>query len=170
MRGKVIQFQRFQKCSGITPAYAGKSKSSYSNLKRSRDHPRLCGEKGDLKLSNGCINGSPPPMRGKGGFLLRRSLLLGITPAYAGKSKQFNVMLGTRRDHPRLCGEKDQREQPHIVEQGSPPPMRGKVSIRWNLLRYSGITPAYAGKSSRPVPDSVIVKDHPRLCGEKVSD
>ena len=85
MRGKVIQFQRFQKCSGITPAYAGKSKSSYSNLKRSRDHPRLCGEKVKLENNSSSILGSPPPMRGKA-FMPEISLNFSrITPAYAGK-------------------------------------------------------------------------------------
>ena len=50
---------------------------------------------------------------------------------------------------------------------GSPPPMRGKA---WNFhltLWYQRITPAYAGKSSFFQCYSRIIKDHPRLCGEK---
>ena len=46
--------------------------------------------------------------------------------------------------------------------------MRGKVGNGLKSNFIHGITPAYAGKS---VPDSVIVnfvKDHPRLCGEKI--
>ena len=32
-----------------------------------------------------------------------------------------------------------------------------------------GITPAYAGKSSRTLVPNSFIKDHPRLCGEKVN-
>ena len=147
MRGKVIQFQRFQKCSGITPAYAGKSKSSYSNLKRSRDHPRLCGEKGDLKLSNGCINGSPPPMRGKVIISTSNSFRHRITPAYAGKSFFADFRSNLSWDHPRLCGEKFASYGTSIAPTGSPPPMRGKVFFQPLAKSLGGITPAYAGKS-----------------------
>ena len=45
-------------------------------------------------------------MRGKessDGFFLMNS---GITPAYAGKSRQWYIDLAKKRDHPRLCGEK----------------------------------------------------------------
>ena len=70
MRGKVREFLFFRFIFGITPAYAGKSKSSYSNLKRSRDHPRLCGEKFSSNHSPKVWEGSPPPMRGKAKFAL----------------------------------------------------------------------------------------------------
>ena len=70
------------------------------------DHPRLCGEKFVQHLQCYLYTGSPPPMRGK----VPSSYVLGkygrITPAYAGKSKRFCVMLRTVQDHPRLCGEK----------------------------------------------------------------
>ena len=51
---------------------------------------------------------------------------------------------------------------------GSPPRMRGKVfcSVRRNAAVR--ITPAYAGKSMKNVTKRVNVKDHPRVCGEKV--
>ena len=51
--------------------------------------------------------------------------------------------------------------------QGSPPPMRGKAVngiVKYNTL---GITPAYAGKRSYNQRRTVLLKDHPRLCGEK---
>ena len=65
MRGKVFLPIFGAIFLGITPAYAGKSKSSYSNLKRSRDHPRLCGEKANHCAFRLQFAGSPPPMRGK---------------------------------------------------------------------------------------------------------
>ena len=86
MRGKVLfLFQRFH-FFRITPAYAGKSKSINCERNRSKDHPRLCGEKAFHKKSANLPIGSPPPMRGK------------------GIDEVYNVI--GYKDHPRLCGEK----------------------------------------------------------------
>ena len=52
---------------------------------------------------------------------------------------------------------------------GSPPPMRGKVGISGLLECEIGITPAYAGKSSKLLSFSLPDQDHPRLCGEKLT-
>ena len=60
-----------------------------------------------------------------------------------GRSYQRN----DQRDHPRLCGEKIARKMPEWYEER--------------------ITPAYAGKSSRPQKFTELTGDHPRLCGEK---
>ena len=54
----------------------------------------------------------------------------GITPAYAGKSRDSGVVVAVVRDHPRLCGEK-----------------LDQIFIIGNVIR---ITPAYAGKSFHP--------------------
>ena len=51
----------------ITPAYAGKSPEYHRAFQAVRDHPRLCGEKLVRLLDN--------------------RKCLGITPAYAGKSR-----------------------------------------------------------------------------------
>ena len=50
---------------------------------------------------------------------------------------------------------------------GSPPRMRGKVSLEDVLYRDRGITPAYAGKSSSNLSMFNSSRDHPRVCGEK---
>ena len=47
--------------------------------------------------------------------------------------------------------------------------MRGKVVIDFNSVNVSRITPAYAGKSRKPVHRRKPMQDHPRLCGEKPS-
>ena len=54
-----------------------------------------------------------------------------------------------QRDHPRLCGEKDQFQD--------------------RLVRSGRITPAYAGKRLPLASLSAAYRDHPRLCGEKVT-
>ena len=52
-------------------------------------------------------------------------------------------------------------------EQGSPPPMRGKVILVCNLMLVFRITPAYAGKRYYSNNSRLMKWDHPRLCGEK---
>ena len=45
--------------------------------------------------------------------------------------------------------------------------MRGKVCLSSLAASAIGITPAYAGKSSKQSGDPLKLWDHPRLCGEK---
>ena len=88
-------------------------------------------------------------MRGKGGFASCQASHLGITPAYAGKSGTAARRSFWRQDHPRLCGEKDDKPLRVPSMTGSPPPMRGKDDAISGFFGVSGITPAYAGKSQR---------------------
>ena len=146
MRGKALNFRHTVKKIGITPAYAGKRKSTPKTATCRKDHPRLCGEKLDKSAGMVYNIGSPPPMRGKADPELRQTPSGGITPAYAGKSDSGGDMYPQRRDHPRLCGEKawDIHSAPCLP--GSPPPMRGKGNQnRFDDVCF-GITPAYAGK------------------------
>ena len=108
-------------------------------------------------------------MRGKELFPVALKLLLGITPAYAGKS--LSKLKGSlkRGDHPRLCGEKAKNPVRYSCKLGSPPPMRGKVGNGLKSNFIHGITPAYAGKSMELSSNIMVSKDHPRLCGEKAS-
>ena len=106
-------------------------------------------------------------MRGKvhtRGVALR---LTGITPAYAGKSISQRQQRLSFRDHPRLCGEKSNFNVSHQCTVGSPPPMRGKADVVQQAVSCIGITPAYAGKRSGCFGFWSMIKDHPRLCGEK---
>ena len=111
------------------------------------DHPRLCGEKELSSVALSPNKGSPPPMRGKDVPKGQRLLVVGITPAYAGKRLARVFVHFASRDHPRLCGEKlaSTISPPLVV--GSPPPMRGKANV---------IASAFG-----------TIQDHPRLCGEK---
>ena len=146
MRGKVcFTFDRGG-LSGITPAYAGKRLPDTERGRPTRDHPRLCGEKHGQKQKYRQTKGSPPPMRGKDAFYGTAIENLGITPAYAGKSRSVRRSGILTQDHPRLCGEKRQLCGAYSAEKGSPPPMRGKAIFRRTDYNYGRITPAYAGK------------------------
>ena len=91
---------------GITPAYAGKRRHAQDVETRLQDHPRLCGEKLAARAGRALVDGSPPPMRGKGPAGALAHADVGITPAYAGKSSTSYKHRHCNWDHPRLCGEK----------------------------------------------------------------
>ena len=113
------------------------------------------------------ISGSPPHMRGKVTGLFFYQVPVGITPAYAGKSKNTCTSVVFDQDHPRVCGEKVPAIRRFAQIMGSPPRMRGKghrIPLRHPL---QGITPAYAGKSSACRRTLSAGWDHPRICGEK---
>ena len=167
MRGKVKNVNTFVEEIRITPACAGKRWMFQSSRKGLRDHPRLCGEKPEPEEDTLTILGSPPLVRGKVSPFCFYLPGYRITPACAGKS--LTCFLGTvpSEDHPRLCGEKNIVVLKGEQKLGSPPLVRGKVSsISYTPPSY-GITPACAGKSIDNDTSSLLVKDHPRLCGEK---
>ena len=91
----------------------------------------------------------------------------GITPACAGKSHWRLWRTGSDWDHPRMCGEKCPMCQWRRSLKGSPPHVRGKDGPRVYYIPNSGITPAYAGKSTVQRGCSRHIRDHPRVCGEK---
>ena len=92
----------------------------------------------------------------------------GITPAYAGKSPGPGSGRSAFRDHPRVCGEKEFSRLTSKPGLGSPPRMRGKGLAGREAGRQGGITPAYAGKSSKMHFNHLKIRDHPRVCGEKL--
>ena len=65
VRGKASFFGCSRPGDGITPAYAGKRVPTAALFRSSRDHPRVCGEKGLNPVHRCCLLGSPPRMRGK---------------------------------------------------------------------------------------------------------
>ena len=87
-------------------------------------------------------------MRGKVHGIKTLRYIGGITPAYAGKRCPRSSRLP--------------------AQSGSPPRMRGKgAPFRAGALPLR-ITPAYAGKSQTAGTPCSSVRDHPRMCGEKL--
>lgn len=109
MRGKAVGYDLLQRPAGITPAYAGKSAISAALACSFWDHPRVCGEKGDLIPIYCDEVGSPPRMRGKVRLSDSSCWPSGITPAYAGKRHVVNLVKNCEKDHPRVCGEKTKK-------------------------------------------------------------
>ena len=151
----------------ITPACAGKRRTTRTSGARYRDHPRVCGEKSSRlprRLKNA---GSPPRVRGKVRPGVVRGHEGGITPAYAGKRVHSELEGPRSEDHPRVCGEKHTHLNGTFLNLGSPPRVRGKARLSCRSPRPGGITPAYAGKSLGFRWCCYVCWDHPRVCGEK---
>ena len=85
VRGKGVHLYYVFESGRITPACAGKRTSTPAKIRRSRDHPRVCGEKSRARSSAEQCKGSPPRVRGKAHFLPPLPQPLRITPACAGK-------------------------------------------------------------------------------------
>ena len=90
-----------------------------------------------------------------------------ITPAWAGKRVSGWWTLSRQQDHPRVGGEKSFGLISCAYVRGSPPRGRGKGILRFVHHLFLRITPAWAGKSSRPGLLFEIPRDHPRVGGEK---
>ena len=93
-----------------------------------------------------------------------------VSPAYAGKSSRPLRPPECRKDHPRVCGEKQKKSPTGLVTRGSPPHVRGKGADEQGVGGVAGITPAYAGKRVRCSQQALPCTDHPRMCGEKRQD
>ena len=87
VRGKDPRIECDGAYSGITPACAGKSRSTTSYWAGIRDHPRVCGEKRMRSFWVSSVRGSPPRVRGKAPMQVSCTGMQGITPACAGKSE-----------------------------------------------------------------------------------
>ena len=109
-------------------------------------NPRVGGEKKRGQIWADLDEGSPPRWRGKGGRINLERVLLGITPALAGKSLFCFTAAVPIQDHPRMGGEKTFASRSIICMKGSPPRGRGKDVGFAGLAPFAGITPAWAGK------------------------
>ncbi len=106
VRGKAPRPSPSRPSRRITPACAGKRPRFLWQPGRLWDHPRVCGEKPRFCGQADLVRGSPPRVRGKGWRTVAEALMIGITPACAGKSRLQGSNLQLPGDHPRVCGEK----------------------------------------------------------------
>ena len=145
-RGKVQVCAVVAVARGITPAWAGKSRTRHRPEHRCRDHSRMGGEKQDGHSQAPWNWGSPPRGRGKGGAGALILGQIGITPAWAGKSCGRCPAGRCSGDHPRVGGEKHAAPVSWMWSAGSPPRGRGKACRHAQLDNQGRITPAWAGK------------------------
>ena len=107
-------------------------------------------------------------MRGKPPTFPNKHFRHRITPADAGKTYLTASLVPSSRDHPRGCGENERAAERRQGHTGSPPRMRGKLSVKPEKAVSRGITPADAGKTFRQFLSAIRPTDHPRGCGENL--
>ena len=134
---------------GIIPACAGSTRVFVLRRVVPRDHPRMCGEHGNVSKQMQDAMGSSPHVRGAQNVIILVDRVGGIIPACAGSTNTSLTCGSATGDHPRMCGEhnRDRRRLRH--KPGSSPHVRGApVSC---LLHHSswGIIPACAGSTLR---------------------
>ena len=151
---------------GITPAGAGKTYRQHEHAETAEDHPRRCGENKRKAQQGEPHPGSPPQVRGKRESLRVRGSPVRITPAGAGKTTSAREKLFVAEDHPRRCGENIAYSARLVNNKGSPPQVRGKLTLPCSVRQQTGITPAGAGKTVAKKLLGIVNGDHPRRCGE----
>ena len=84
-----------------------------------------------------------------------------------GKVKKSGKCFLQTRITPACAGKRKYADGYNTARQGSPPRVRGKVTLVYLLVNKSRITPACAGKRPRLPFFDIFGGDHPRVCGEK---
>ena len=93
--------------------------------------------------------------------------VVGIIPACAGNSRWATPQAVHLRDHPRVCGEQASSTTFCFVVAGSSPRMRGTGSSNNVIKAVTGIIPACAGNRVPCEKTTIVLWDHPRVCGEQ---
>ena len=92
----------------------------------------------------------------------------GLIPAHAGKTPNPAKVWDLSWAHPRACGENDFPALDAVETAGSSPRMRGKPCLWYSHARARGLIPAHAGKTTQSARHSLILRAHPRACGENL--
>ena len=174
VRGRLIYTFAGRSCTRFTPACAGKTTVSESNLKTEAVHPRVCGEDDRASQILFSRSGSPPRVRGRQRLDCNIEAVRDrFTPACAGKTTVSESNLKTEAVHPRVCGEDDRAFADFHASSrsGSPPRVRGRLGfVSISFANCERFTPACAGKTRSAMNRPIQTAVHPRVCGEdKVS-
>ena len=110
VRGKPNSSYLYRPPARITPACAGKTLIKVMKEGAVKDHPRVCGENHNDRISVAINIGSPPRVRGKLIFAIENTKCDRITPACAGKTIKALRFSYVIQDHPRVCGENNKRQ------------------------------------------------------------
>ena len=131
-----------------------------------RDHPRIRGKDATDKIWGAMSSGSPPHTRERLLFDPFEYRGLGITPAYAGKTKWACRHIHNHKDHPRIRGKDSSSTSMPFCISGSPPHTRERRLCLGSSINNRRITPAYAGKTPFLNSSRCLRRDHPRIRGK----
>ena len=116
MQGRRVVLLRKALIGRIIPAYAGKTIQYDRSERADEDHPCVCREDTNKKKNSFVLLGSSLRMQGRPNNTCVYGQILGIIPAYAGKTRHHRPSLKHRQDHPCVCRE----DRPHLPEPWNP--------------------------------------------------
>ena len=151
---------------GSIPACAGKPSRRRLRRRRSRVHPRVCGEARIARSTGGHVTGPSPRVRGSLTVARPAGLRPGSIPACAGKPGAWARWRRPSRVHPRVCGEAAALDAQRVGEPGPSPRVRGSLIQLRHRVQRRGSIPACAGKPGTPKAWGRSPRVHPRVCGE----
>ena len=170
MRGKPPSCPSYPRPSRNIPAYAGKTPKAASSISMNSEHPRVCGENYLTDADTMRPDGTSPRMRGKQRFPFEFKNIERNIPAYAGKTLSPELAPINAAEHPRVCGENHRTSFRYHASGGTSPRMRGKHGVVFGFGRHQRNIPAYAGKTHGWCPMFLPPSEHPRVCGENLSN
>ena len=98
-----------------------------------------------------------------------RLLRIGLIPAHAGKTAEYERDYRERWAHPRSRGENGATQATDTTGPGSSPLTRGKPPIVGAYTMTGGLIPAHAGKTTDLDDLTSVYRAHPRSRGENTS-
>ena len=125
-RGKPCRAGRLRSGRRLIPAWAGKTVLHDVLRDRHPAHPRVGGENHVFNAHDMQDGGSSPRGRGKRLTRVSVSVIVGLIPAWAGKTLCPAWQRRCCRAHPRVGGENPNAWQTHLSLSGSSPRGRGK--------------------------------------------
>ena len=151
---------------GLIPARAGNTMPRRTFLPALRAHPRSRGEHSTAALCASTASGSSPLARGTRELPFAKIPRPGLIPARAGNTRQRIPCTSPVRAHPRSRGEHPGEDGSTEIHPGSSPLARGTPGHPLANHGKSGLIPARAGNTRRPLEVILNVGAHPRSRGE----
>ena len=146
-RGILPHHHRRHRGRRLTPAFAGNTVGAAGVRVSSPAHPRVRGEYIEPHAEPGAAWGSPPRSRGIRGGGDGGGVRGGLTPAFAGNTRDSTCRAAIWPAHPRVRGEYRLGRLDLAANEGSPPRSRGIPGHRGLCLSFRGLTPAFAGNT-----------------------
>ena len=150
----------------LIPAWAGKTSHDGRDDQRPRAHPRVGGENLMPSQTLETICGSSPRGRGKLKIVADVRAVVGLIPAWAGKTSSRPATTTGTWAHPRVGGENRAFDVLAVGRMGSSPRGRGKQLRRPAQVVHIGLIPAWAGKTQTYPNCRFHLWAHPRVGGE----
>ena len=115
-----------------------------------------------------CTLGSSPRGRGKRDSSSTVRRIMGLIPAWAGKTEFHDAFAFCVWAHPRVGGENLSSHRQSVGAEGSSPRGRGKPTAPAGCFRGPRLIPAWAGKTPPKKPPWTSTWTHPRVGGENL--